>query len=119
MKEHIIFVYKIYHMSQNKALNVSLTVIRVFVGILFIFSGLIKANDPSGLAYKMGEFFEVWAREDYLPSLMHWLNNYAMAMSILMITFEIVAGIALIIGYRFKLFSFLILLVFLGVNLPI
>lgn len=97
-------------MSQNKALNVSLTVIRVFVGILFIFSGLIKANDPSGLAYKMGEFFEVWAREDYLPSLMHWLNNYAMAMSILMITFEIVAGIALIIGYRFKLFSFLILL---------
>jgi uncharacterized membrane protein YphA (DoxX/SURF4 family) len=58
----------------------------------------------------MGEFFEVWARENYLPSLMHLLNNYAMAMSILMITFEIVAGIALIIGYRFKLFSFLILL---------
>ncbi|MBK7691866.1 MAG: DoxX family protein [Bacteroidetes bacterium] len=97
-------------MSQNKALNVTLTIIRVFVGILFIFSGLIKANDPSGLAYKMGEFFEVWAREGYLPSLMHWLNTYAMAMSILMITFEIVAGIALIIGYRFKLFSFLILL---------
>ncbi len=97
-------------MSQNKPLNITLTVIRVFVGILFIFSGLIKANDPSGLAYKMGEFFEVWAREGYLPSLMHWLNTYAMAMSILMITFEIVAGIALIIGYRFKLFSFLILL---------
>lgn len=97
-------------MSQNKALNISLTVVRVFVGILFIFSGLIKANDPSGLAYKMGEFFEVWAREGYLPSVMHWFNTYAMALSILMITFEIVAGIALIIGYRFKLFSFLILL---------
>jgi len=106
-----IFVYKtILLMSQNKALNITLTIIRVFVGVLFIFSGLIKANDPSGLAYKMGEFFEVWARDGYLPSLMHWLNTYAMAMSILMITFEIVAGVALIIGYRFRLFSFLILL---------
>jgi uncharacterized membrane protein YphA (DoxX/SURF4 family) len=41
---------------------------------------------------------------------MHWLNEYSMMMSILMITFEIVAGVALIIGYRFKLFSFLIFL---------
>jgi uncharacterized membrane protein YphA (DoxX/SURF4 family) len=97
-------------MKQNKTLNIVLTVVRVFVGLLFIFSGLIKANDPSGLAYKMGEFFEVWSRDGILPSLMHWLNEYTMMMSILMITFEIVAGVALIIGYRFKLFSFLILL---------
>ncbi|MBL7765078.1 MAG: DoxX family protein [Chitinophagaceae bacterium] len=97
-------------MKENKTLNIILTIIRVFVGLLFIFSGLIKANDPSGLAYKMGEFFEVWAREGYLPSLMLWLNQYAMLFSILMITFEIVAGVALIIGYRFKLFSYLIFL---------
>ena len=50
-------------MKENKALNITLTIIRIFVGVLFIFSGLIKANDPSGLAYKMGEFFEVWAKE--------------------------------------------------------
>jgi uncharacterized membrane protein YphA (DoxX/SURF4 family) len=50
-------------MKQNKTLNIVLTVVRVFVGLLFIFSGLIKANDPSGLAYKMGEFFEVWSRD--------------------------------------------------------
>lgn len=97
-------------MQQNKTLNIILTIVRVFVGLLFIFSGLIKANDPSGLAYKMGEFFEVWARDGYLPKLMLWLNEYSMMMSILMITFEIVAGVALIIGYRFKLFSYLILL---------
>jgi uncharacterized membrane protein YphA (DoxX/SURF4 family) len=106
----LIFVSKYYSMKENKALSISLTVIRVFVGLLFIFSGLIKANDPSGLAYKMSEFFEVWSREGYLPGLMNWLNNYVMIMSILMITFEIVAGVALIIGYRFKLFAYLILL---------
>lgn len=37
-----------------------LTIIRYVVGILFIFSGLVKANDPMGLSYKMQEFFEVW-----------------------------------------------------------
>ncbi|MCC6448904.1 MAG: DoxX family protein, partial [Chitinophagaceae bacterium] len=97
-------------MTQSKSSNYILLAIRVFVGILFIFSGLIKANDPSGLAYKMGEFFEVWAKEEYLPSLMHWFNNYSLELSVLMIAFEIVAGVALIIGYRFKIFSFLILL---------
>ncbi len=95
---------------QNKALNVTLTVIRIFVGLLFIFSGLIKANDPWGLAYKMGEFFEIWAKEGYMPSLMLWLDNFKLFFSITMITFEIVAGMALIVGYRFKLFAFLILL---------
>ncbi len=96
--------------KENKGLHWTLTGIRIFVGVLFIFSGLIKANDPSGLAYKMGEFFEVWAREGYLPDLMHSLNKYAMLFSITMIAFEIVAGVALIIGYRFRLFAFLILL---------
>ena len=37
-----------------------LKILRWSVGLLFIFSGLIKANDPLGLSYKMQEFFEVW-----------------------------------------------------------
>jgi len=31
---------------------------RILVGGLFIVSGLIKANDPSGFAYKLEEYFE-------------------------------------------------------------
>ena len=96
--------------KENKALQLSLRVISILVGLLFIFSGLIKANDPSGLAYKMGEFFEVWAKEGYLPGLMLRLNAFSLLFSVIMIAFEIVAGVALIIGYRFRLFAFLILL---------
>jgi uncharacterized membrane protein YphA (DoxX/SURF4 family) len=97
--------------NENKSLQITLTVIRIFVGVLFIFSGLIKANDPWGLAYKMGEFFEIWAtKENFLPALMHWMDGYKLLFSVLMITFEIIAGVALIIGYRFKLFAYLILL---------
>jgi uncharacterized membrane protein YphA (DoxX/SURF4 family) len=75
---------------------------RYIVGILFIFSGLIKANDPAGLSYKMQEFFEVWG--------LHGLNDYTLAFSILMIGFEIIAGIAVIIGWQFPFFSWMLLL---------
>ncbi len=91
----------------------TIKVIRYIVGILFIFSGLVKANDPLGLAYKMQEFFEVWAKSGFLPGFMHWLNDYALAFSLIMITFEIVAGVAVLVGWRMKLFSWLLLILIL------
>lgn len=75
---------------------------RIVVGVLFIFSGLIKANDPSGLSYKMNEFFEVWH--------MYWAMPYSLALSIAMIGFEIIAGVGVLIGAAFRVFSFLLLL---------
>lgn len=83
---------------------------RVLVGTLFIFSGLVKAIDPLGLAYKMQEFFEVWAADGYFKSLMNWLNNYAVGFSIFMITLEVVLGVALLIGWQKKLTSWLLFL---------
>jgi uncharacterized membrane protein YphA (DoxX/SURF4 family) len=77
-------------------------IIRWFVGILFIFSGLVKANDPYGLSYKMQEFFEAWN--------MHGFHDFTLSMAILMNVFEIVAGVALIVGWRMRLFSWMVLL---------
>ena len=74
--------------------------LRIIVGGLFIFSGLIKANDPQGLSYKMQEFFEIWG--------MGFLDDYTLVFSILMIAFEIIAGVAVILGWQFKLFSWLL-----------
>ena len=79
-----------------------LTITRYIVGILFIFSGLVKANDPMGLSYKMQEFFEVWG--------IHSLNDISLFLSVVMIAFEIIAGVAVIIGWHFRLFSWLLLL---------
>lgn len=82
-----------------------LSISRFIVGILFIFSGLIKANDPLGLSYKMQEFFEVWG--------LHSLNNFTLALSIIMIAFEIIAGVAVLVGWKMRLFSWLLLLLIL------
>ena len=81
-----------------------LTIIRWIVGLLFIFSGLIKANDPLGLSYKMLEFFEAWG--------FHFLDNYTLAFSLFMNVCEVLAGIAIIIGWQIKFFSpFLLVLI--------
>lgn len=83
-------------------MKIFVTIIRWFVGVLFIFSGLVKANDPLGLSYKMQEFFEAWGLVQF--------HDYTLAFSILMNAFEIIAGVAVIIGWRMKLFSWLLLL---------
>ncbi len=83
---------------------------RVIVGVLFIFSGLIKANDPLGLSYKMQEFFEVWAQNPGLKNTMDWLHNYALPFSIIMITLEIVVGVGILSGIWKKFFSLFLLL---------
>lgn len=83
-------------------MKIVLQVVRWFVGLLFIFSGLIKANDPLGLSYKMQEFFEVWG--------WHSLHDYTLFCSIAMNIFEVLAGVAIIVGWKTRLFSWLLLL---------
>lgn len=36
---------------------------RIFTGALFIFSGLVKLNDPAGFSIKLNEYFEVFAQD--------------------------------------------------------
>lgn len=81
-------------------------VIRILVGLLFIFSGLVKANDPMGLSYKMQEFFEVWG--------IHGYNDYTLALSVCMNAFEIIAGFALLLGWRIRLIIWLLLLLIIA-----
>ncbi|MCH5721397.1 hypothetical protein MKP07_37025 [Niabella hibiscisoli] len=65
-------------------MKVIVNVARIIVGVLFIFSGLVKANDPIGLSYKMQEFFLVWGTS--------FLDGISLALSVLMIAFEIIAA---------------------------
>ncbi|HMJ47007.1 MAG TPA: BT_3928 family protein [Ferruginibacter sp.] len=88
----------------------SIKIARIITGVLFIFSGLVKAIDPLGLGYKMREFFEAWANDGFLKGLMHNLNEYALFFSVVMITLEVVVGAALLLGWQKKLTTWLLLL---------
>lgn len=73
-------------------------IIRFLVGGLFIFSGLIKVNDPIGTAIKMEEYFEVFATN--FTELFHVFVPIALPISVLFVVLEVVLGVALILGYR-------------------
>ncbi|RZK42249.1 MAG: DoxX family membrane protein [Pedobacter sp.] len=64
---------------------------RLFVGVLFIFSGLIKANDPLGFGYKLQEYFEVFH--------LNFLSSSATGIAILLCVLEIVLGVLLLLGF--------------------
>lgn len=103
-------------------MKLAITIVRIVVGVLFIFSGLVKAIDPLGLSYKMKEFFEIWNSgleygsfflKDVLINLFQFLHDHSLSLSVFMIAFEILAGVALLLGWRMKVFSWLLLLLIL------
>lgn len=75
---------------------------RIFVGILFIISGFIKANDTMGFSYKLLEYFEIFHWDFFLPN--------AQLISMMICIFEIMVGIALLIGAYNQLNAWLLLL---------
>ena len=80
---------------------------RLFVGILFIISGLIKLNDPVGFSYKLAEYFS----EPVFN--MPFLEPFALAIALFLVILEVILGVLLLIGYKtkFTIWSLLILIV--------
>lgn len=81
---------------------------RIFVGILFIISGLIKLNDPVGFSYKLDEYFSETVFN--IP----FLIPYTLALALFLVILEVVLGVMLLIGYKskFTIWSLLLLIVF-------
>jgi uncharacterized membrane protein YphA (DoxX/SURF4 family) len=80
---------------------------RYFVGGLFIFSGLIKLNDPIGTKIKLEEYFEVFT-EDF-GSFFHYFIPYALEIGFIMIVLEIALGVAVLIYYRMRVTTWILL----------
>lgn len=71
---------------------------RYFVGGLFIFSGLIKLNDPVGTQIKMEEYFDVFAQD--FGSFFQLFIPWALEIAMIMIILELALGVAILIYYR-------------------
>ena len=77
---------------------------RLLVGSLFIVSGLIKANDPTGFSYKLTDYFA----PDVLG--LEWLTPYALTLAVFICIVEIVLGMATLLGTKMRLVSWALLL---------
>lgn len=88
--------------NKSQKTNYLLCFARIFTGLLFIFSGFIKANDPTGFGYKLEEYFHVFHTD--------FLNDYATAIAIVVCALEIILGIWLLLGFYKKLVAWGLLL---------
>jgi hypothetical protein len=81
---------------------------RFFVGGLFIFSGLIKLNDPIGTEIKLEEYFEVFAVD--FGSFFELFIPFALPIGLLLVVLEVVLGVALLVNYRMRETTWILLL---------
>lgn len=81
-----------------KSLNL---VARYLVGGLFIFSGLIKINDPVGTQIKLEEYFTVFALD--IAPIFDAFKPASLFLSVTLSSLEVVLGIALLMRFKEKL----------------
>jgi hypothetical protein len=66
----------------------------IIIGLVFIFSGVVKAIDPLGSAYKFHDYFQAFD--------IGFLNNLSLPLAILLCTSEFIAGFSVLTGLRIK-----------------
>jgi hypothetical protein len=67
---------------------------RIITGIVFVFSGFVKAIDPLGSAYKFSDYFQAF-HLDFLKSL-------GLPLAVLLCTAEFISGFSVLSGFRQK-----------------
>src|SRR5512135_2265346 len=75
---------------------------RVLAGLVFVFSGFVKAIDPAGSAIKFEEYF--------LAFHLDFLSGITMILAILQNSAELMIGLNLLAGIRMKLTSWFLLI---------
>ena len=78
------------------------TISRIFVGIVFVFSGFVKGVDPLGTAYRIQDYFIAYGME--------WAMPLALFLSISLCALEFMLGVSLILNLRLKQLSWVLLL---------
>jgi len=75
-------------------MKILISVSRIIIGLVFIFSGIVKAIDPLGSAYKFHDYFQTFN--------IGFLNQLSLPLAILLFTAEFIAGLSVLTGLRQK-----------------
>jgi len=76
-------------------MKILLWISRVIFGLVFIFSGFVKAIDPLGSTYKFQDYFLSFGLE--------WMFPFALPLAIIMSTLEILIGVNILLGIKMRL----------------
>ena len=67
---------------------------RIVTGLVFMFSGIVKAIDPLGSSYKFHDYFQAFN--------LGFLDKFTLVLAILLCTVEFIAGFSVLTGIRQK-----------------
>lgn len=81
---------------------------RFFVGGLFIFSGLVKLNDPRGTEIKLKEYFDVFSGD--FGSFFEIFIPIALPVAMFIIILELVLGVAVLLQIKMRETAWILLL---------
>lgn len=109
--------------TKKRVKNLLISYLQCFTGSLFIFSGVVKAIDPLGTAYKMEQYFAefetlfqgTWF--SFVSPMFPFLSEYSIGFSVGVIIFEILLGLMLLLGTspKFTSWAFFLLVAFFTV----
>jgi hypothetical protein len=83
---------------------------RIIIGIVFIFSGTVKAIDPLGTVYKLQDYFQAFN--------LGFLKDLALILAILLCTAEFIAGFSVLFNIRQK-YGIWIVMLFMTIFTPL
>ena len=81
-------------MSKKRLITTVLWLSRLLFGVVFVFSGFVKAIDSLGSVYKFQDYF--------LAFNMEWLFPTALPLAVLMSSLEFVIGMAVLLGVKMR-----------------
>lgn len=76
-------------------------ILKSLVGLIFIFSGLVKLNDPVGFSWILEAYWRTFAVD--FTSLFLNLLPFSLGLAIAIGTLELVLGVALLVNFRIRL----------------
>ena len=85
----------------DKVKKILVETLRILLGLLFIFSGFVKAVDPLGSAYKFHDYFAAFG--------MPWLEVLTLPSSFILSAVEFSLGVCILLGVYRKITTFFIL----------
>jgi len=78
-------------------MRILLIIARILTGLLFTFSGFVKAVDPLGSTYKFTDYFNAFG--------LTWMAPLAFFLAMLLNTMEFLVGVSLLLNVKSKLAS--------------
>ena len=91
--------------------SILMWITRISVGVLFIYSGFVKANDYIGFAYKLEEYFLVFGEHfPFSKGFWDFFVPLAEPLAWFISVFEIALAFAIIVGWRMNLTMWLTML---------